>query len=48
MQLASALLRLLGLGLLAAAAWTVSLTIGLAVTGLAVLAVVYLPDGDSA
>lgn len=47
-QLASALLRLFGLVLLAAAAWTVDLTAGLAASGLALLGMVYLPDGDNA
>lgn len=46
-KIASALLRLVGVALLSAAAWTVNVTIGLAATGLAVLAVVYLPDGDA-
>jgi hypothetical protein len=42
----AALLRLLGLVLLAAAAWTMNVTAGLAVSGMAALAVTYLPDGD--
>lgn len=46
-QLVSAVLRLLALGCIAAAAWTVTLTAGLAVTGLCLLAVIYLPDGDT-
>lgn len=48
MQLVSALLRLLGLVLLTAAAATFGLAPGLAAAGVAALAVVYLPDGDSA
>lgn len=42
----SALIRLAAVILLCAAGWTVGLTVGLTVTGLALLALVYLPDGD--
>ena len=47
MQLASALLRLIGLVLLVAAAATFGLSAGLAAGGVAALAVVYLPDSDA-
>ncbi|MGZ4516702.1 MAG: hypothetical protein ACXVXN_02105 [Mycobacteriaceae bacterium] len=47
LQLVSALVRLIGLGLIGASGWAVTPALGLVSSGAAVLAVVYLPEGGA-
>lgn len=42
----TALLRLSGVALVAAAGWTVNTTVGLVLSGVAAVVLTYLPDGD--